>query len=210
MSETISFSFQDYLDYQEILNNSLENNSDTLFFNESYVHAAMVTKTLIDNAIKRDWGINMFCGEFSLFRNKFKEHIINIKENLKGDETALAKSDDFDKFDPYGDLIESLRSFFDKDLKLNVIIAHSIDGIENDELWSTLFYKNIKKRNLVFKKLNISIDFDHFIVSGNAFRLENSGNERTAICSINRPEYAKILQATFDKLNKLSSIIDCD
>ena len=111
MSETISFSFQDYLDYQEILNNSLENNSDTLFFNESYVHAAMVTKTLIDNAIKRDWGINMFCGEFSLFRNKFKEHIINIKENLKGDETALAKSDDFDKFDPYGDLIESLRSF---------------------------------------------------------------------------------------------------
>ena len=110
MAHKESFSFQDYLDYQAKLLVSLNNNSETLFLNESYVHAAMVAKTIIDKAIRDNKSINMFCGEFSLFRNGFKQHINAIKEELRRNNPTLDDMKSFQEFNPYDDLISSLNS----------------------------------------------------------------------------------------------------
>lgn len=194
-----AFSFQDYLDYQKKLRDSLDNNSETLFLNESYVHAAMVAKTIIDKAIRDNKGINMFCGGFSLFRNGFKQHINNIKDKLQKDDTSLINDREFLNFNPYAELIDSLKAFFEKNLKLVVIIANTLANIKEDETWP-LFEDNINKGNLVFRKLNVDFGMDHFMVSDSAFRLESSGKDKTAVCSINRPEYASVLQTAFDNL----------
>jgi len=201
------FSFQDYLEYQDSVRKSLEEDDETLFYNESYVHASIVTKAIIDKAIRANTPINMFCGEFSLFREGFKKHIAEIKGKLESDPCAQEKPDEFKKFDPYNDLIESLKTFFNQGLKLYVIIANTIDGIKTDGLWSSLFESNINSGNLVFTKLNVPFEIDHFMVSGHAFRKETSGEAKTAICSINRKEYADILQDTFNNLKKYSTEI---
>lgn len=199
MANKESFSFQDYLDYQARLLASLNNNSETLFLNESYVHAAMVAKTIIDKAIRDNKNINMFCGEFSLFRNGFKQHIDAIKEELRRNDSSLDNCGSFQKFNPYDDLINSLKEFFVKNLKMVVIIANTLSNIKEDQSWP-LFDKNIKNGNLHFRLLNVNLGIDHFMVSDSAFRIESSGTDKTAVCSINRPEYAKILQTTFANL----------
>jgi hypothetical protein len=203
MANKKNFSFQDYLEYQKDLRNSLENNSETLFFNESYVHAAMVAKTIIDKAVRDGQGINMFCGEFSLFRNGFKQHIDNIKANLKNNDASLENDKAFQSFNPYEELINSLKTFLDNNLKMVVIIANTLSNIKEDTVWP-LLKKNIDSKNLIFKKLEVDLGIDHFMVSGSAFRLESSGEDKTAICSINRPEYASVLQTTFNNLNARS------
>lgn len=207
MEDKKNFSFQDYLEYQDSVRKSLEEDDKTFFYNESYVHASIVTKAIIDKAIRANTPINMFCGEFSLFRNGFKNHIAEIKGKLESDPCAQGKTDEFEKFDPYNDLIESLKTFFNQGLKLYVIIANTIDGIKTDGLWSSLFESNINRGNLVFSKLNVPFEIDHFMVSGHAFRKETSGEAKTAICSINRKEYADILQDTFNNLKKYSTEI---
>lgn len=199
MANKKGFSFQDYLEYQKDLRNSLENNSETLFFNESYVHAAMVARTIIDKAVRDNKGINMFCGEFSLFRDGFKQHIDNIKTKLKNDDASLENDKSFQSFNPYEELINSLNTFFEKNLKLVVIIANALSNIKEDSVWP-LLKENIDSKNLVFKKLEVDLGIDHFMVSDSAFRLESSGEDKTAICSLNRPEYANILQTTFENL----------
>lgn len=207
MEDIKEFSFQDYLDYQDSVKKSLEDNDGTLFFNESFVHASIVTKAIIDKAVQEKTPINMFCGKFSLFRENFKSHLNDIKEKLRSDPVVIKEPEKFRVFDPYNDLIESLKVFFSKGLKLDVIIANKIDGIKNDGLWSNLFESNINNGNLAFQKLNIPFEIDHFMVSGLAFRKETSGEAKTAICSFNRKEYADILQDSFNNLKNYSTKI---
>lgn len=207
MEDINRFSFQDYLDYQDSVRKSLEDNDRTLFFNESFVHASIVTKAIVDKAVQEETPINMFCGKFSLFRENFKKHLNEIKEKLTYDPVVIKEPEKFEMFDPYNDLVRSLKAFFSKGLKLDVIIANTIDGIKKDALWPGLFESNINNGNLFFQKLNVPFEIDHFMVSGHAFRKETSGEAKTAICSINRKEYADILQDSFVNLKRYSTEI---
>lgn len=207
MEDKKIFSFQDYLEYQDKVNKSLHNDESTLFFNESIVHASIVTRAIIEKSISAKTPINMFCGEFSLFRKGFKEHLSKIKVNLDSDPDTKKRQNEFEKFDPYNDLIKSLTTFFEQNQKLNVIIANTIDGIKKEDIWSNTLESNLNKGNLVFYKLNTQFEIDHFMVSGHAFRKEISGDAKTAICSINRKEYADILQESFNILKKYSTEI---
>lgn len=200
----LDFKFEDFLDYKRIIEEYSHNNSERLFLNESCIHAAMVTKEIFNRATNNCVDVDMFCGEFSLFRESFKTRINEIKKQMEP-EIKVGLKVDFEAFDPYKDLIESLKKFFDKDLHLNVIIAKPIDNIKNDD--NCGFFKEKMNQGLLsFRLLDIDLGLDHFIVSGDAFRKENSGKKRTATCSFNRHEYADMFRQTFENLKSFSSI----
>ena len=131
--------------------------------------------------------------------NGFKQHINAIKEELRRNNPTLDDMKSFQEFNPYDDLISSLKDFFVKNLKMVVIIANTLSNIKEDQSWP-LFDANIKNGNLHFRQLNVNLGIDQFMVSDSAFRIESSGTDKTAVCSINRPGYAQILLTTFDNL----------
>lgn len=200
---SLKFTFEDFLDYKKKVDNYSDNDSDSLFLNESCVHAAMVTKKILDRAAKKNIDVDMFCGAFSLFREPFKKRIDVLKDKMKT-EIKPEQSNDFNAFDPYGDLIDSLKSFFSKNLHLNVILARPLDTIKNDNNCG-FFKENMNQGLLSFRLLDVDLDIDHFMVSGDAFRKENSDKEKTATCSFNIPEYADLFRRTFNNLKSFSS-----
>ena len=101
-------------------------------------------------------------------------------------------------------MIDSLKSFFSKDLHLNVVLAKPLENIKNDDNYG--FFKDKMGQGLLsFRLMDVDLGLDHFIVSGDAFRKENSDKERTATCSFNRPEYAAMFRQTFEGLKSFSS-----
>lgn len=203
-NEIPDFRFEQYLDYKKTIEEYSRNDDACLFLNESCIHAAMVTKEMLDRATNKNIDIDMFCGSFSLFREGFKSSVEKIKMKMQG-EIMKEQKRDFDRFDPYRDLIESLKNFFSKDLHLDVIIAKPLENIQND--YNCGFFKEkINQGLLSFRLLDIDLDIDHFMVSGDAFRKENSDKERTATCSFNMPEYADLFRRTFKNLKSYSSV----
>lgn len=198
-----TFTFRDFLNYKVRLDESIRKEENVFFYNESFIHAAMVMKTLIEKSKRENTPINMYCGKFSLFRDGAKRKIEKIKEDIK--ETVVEdERQEFDTFDPYGDLLKSFYEFMDDGGKLNLIVAKSLDGIQDELIWPKL-KEYIDCNKCIVKKLNISIDLDHFVVSGNSFRKENSDEEKTAICSFYNQEVAVVLSNTFEILKNFSS-----
>lgn len=197
------FSFEDFLSYSNKLDALSDENEGTLFLNESCVHAAIVTKKILDRAVVENIDVDMFCGSFFLFRESFKNIIDKLKEKMK-DKISEDQADKFETFNPYEDLITSLKAFFGKDLHLNVILAKPLYDIKDDDNCG-FFKTNMNHGLLNFRLLDDDLGIDHFMVSGNAFRKENSDRERTATCSFNEPKFADLFRLTFNNLKSYSS-----
>lgn len=202
------FSFDDYVNYQNKLESYNKQDSNILFFNESGIHAAIVIRELIERAKLKKRDIDMFCGTFFLFREKFHEVINHTKDKLK-ETIGEDQREAFNDFDPYGKLMKSLQEFFAEELHMNVILQKEniFDEIKKEKNWDSIFKENMSKGFLCFYQLDskLNIKLDHFIVSGTSFRKENSDIKRTAMCSFNRPEYAKMYQKTFNLMKEVST-----
>ncbi len=193
-SKELAFSFDDYLKYQSDVRSYNENNDDIVFFNESGVHAAIVINELIKRAIKARKHIEMFCGTFYLFRDEFCKNIEETKVKLGVSEV------EWEKFDPAKRLGESLTEFFASDLQMHVVLQKkdAFAQIKSDSKWTD--YKQYMGNGLLhFYQLDSDVrtGLNHFIVSGTSYRKENSDEEKTAMCSFNRPKYAKACRKDF-------------
>lgn len=199
-SKEITFSFQDYLKYQSDVRSYNKNDDDIVFFNESGVHAAIVIDELIKRAIKAKKHIEMFCGTFYLFRDEFCRKIEETKLKLGVPE------EEWQEFDPAKRLSESLTDFFGSNLQMYVVLQKkdAFAQIKNDSKWND-YKKYVEQGLLHFYQLSsdVKTGLTHFIVSGTSYRKENSDEEKTAMCSFNRPKYAKTCRKDFKAiLNK--------
>ena len=203
-----NYDLQDYLDYKESLDNSMEQADlrNRIFYNDSYVHATMVAEAIIKLATRRNLPIKMYCGEFSIFREKCCEKINQLKEKIEPDNnTELHEK--WIAFNPYNDLINSFKAYLDnEEAKFQLIVEKDISDIRNESIWDVV-EKGISNQKVTIKKISDTTGLSHFIVSGNSYRKESSDKEKTAICCFNDAITADILTTNFETLD--SKAIEC-
>lgn len=202
--ENEEYSLDEYLDYEKTLSDYMNNGSDRIVFNDSFVHAVMVASSIIQHAhqIKNEQ-VLLYCGKFSLFRDSARDKIRMLKEKIKPDKTDTVRYGKWERFNPYKSLIDNLRLFLDNNGKLFVIIEDDISGIKDEDIWITLS-KYVENNQLVFKILGIPLGLNHFMVSGKTYRRENSDIEKTALCCFNDENTSNVLKKNFQILSLLS------
>jgi hypothetical protein len=177
-----------------------------MFYNDSYVHAAMVAEAIIRLATKGHLPIKMYCGEFSIFRENFCKKICQLKVEIEPqNNTELHEK--WVAFNPYMDLINSLKAYLNnKEAKFQLIVEKDISDIRNESIWDVV-EKGISNQKVTIKRISNTTGLSHFIVSGNSYRKESSDKEKTAICCFDDAITAEILTANFDTLD--SKAIEC-
>ena len=200
---TIKYNLEDYLGYKEQLNESMEHadKKNRVFYNDSYVHAAMVAEAIIRIATRDRLPVKMYCGEFSIFRDKYSRKINELK-------TKIEPHDDPDMherwhtFNPYTDLIGALTAYLNlEEADFHLIVEKNIEGITEENVWSVL-KESFENNKLKIEYLTEKSGLSHFIVAGNSYRKESSDKEKTAICCFEDAETANILKANFKALEK--------
>lgn len=202
-----------YISYKEALESARESQSSDTFFNDSAIHEEFVLNELFVNATKLlpfNKAVFMYCGKMYSFRDEMKgiieqkktEFKQKIEKKEKGWENSKIK-----EFDPYNNLINSVENYFSLGGELHVIVDEDIEKIAEESIWKDHFEKNYNKRFKIYRiKTNGVIG--HFALSGNAYRMEISHKDKTAICCFNNKEYAELLNSNFNSLLRMSQSID--
>lgn len=193
------YTLEELLKYKEMLKKCSEQHLNTVFLNDSRVHAVMVMSALLDTVKNKDNNktMKMFCGKFSHFMDKTGERVAKYVDGLN------ASSEDKSKFSPFEDLMTSLGEFFNNDGRLELIVTSDLHDISGNRVHA-LIGKAIMEKKMQVWQLDSNLALDHFAVIGSAFRMENSDEEKTAICCFNDQETAGLLNDVFDDLKTLA------
>jgi hypothetical protein len=191
--ETIALS--DLIDYDNKIKNVVAEKSSELILNDSIAHAAIVQRAILDKARMDQLPVDMYCGEFSIYQDKTKDKIENLVPEIKEKGDAA--------YHPYKLLLSSLKEFFEAGCRMNVILQKDLSGLSKQALWAYI-EAPINQGLLRFYKLSTDFGLDHFTVSGNMYRRENSDTHKSAYCSFNSSDKAQVLKSAFDILSDSS------
>jgi hypothetical protein len=186
------------LEYREKINRyAAELANENVVYNDSVVHASLIMQCFFNNSENT---VNMYCGKFSIFRERFKQKLINtFKDPIYGPD--FTQTEDFEKFDPYGNCIKSLISFFERGGVLNVITDDDVTPIKSEPVWSDLEpFVNREDPKLAFYRRNDSLLnnlFHYAVADDRMYRSENCDIQKTAICSFNNKEESEALNNLF-------------
>lgn len=205
--QTETYTLEQYLEYEADLERKICTTSLERFYNESFVHAAMVLRALIMKAINEQVSmLYMYCGEFSLFRDaKAKELSLEINR--------IKPSEDSDKymkwegFKPYESLIKTLSLYFDNGGKMMLIVDKDISEITNEKVWSSLksYFVN---GTIEAYRLSSPIGLNHFFVAGSSYRRERDHDSKKAVCCFNNWETSNMLITSHQLLRSVSNRCD--
>lgn len=196
----MSLKAKDLLDYQEKLINAANNGSSDIFFNDSILHAMVIMKEIFDKAAKEPRKtVCMYCGKFSLFRDKtkgkiFAEKMACLTNDLTEDERKQWEQKDF-----FTDLHNSLLSFIENDGSLKLIMEYDIETLEDNSVWEIL-HPSIQNKRTEIYTLVTNVGLDHFATTAEAYRVENSDSLKTATCCFGDKNNANVLNDNFKKL----------
>lgn len=184
------------------------NYNSTIFFNDSILHATMILKELFSKALtEEEKTINMYCGKFSLFRDETKEKIQEVK--YKYYTTDGLPEEDIKKwvgFDPFTELQEELSVFLSENGKLNIIMEADPTSLQTYKVW-TKIKNGIESNKVKLFHLYTPLGVEHYTVTRDAYRLENSDSYKTAVGCFQDPANAKILNDNFKYLMQFSQLV---
>lgn len=198
------YTIQDYLQYKKMLDDCLAKGEKVFFKNESLVHAAMVMNAIIRSGIQNGKAgeLDMFCGEFSLFRDGVRKKLDQIRSQVVGDGKDEKIVAEWESIDPYHTLRSTLDEFFEKRGRLNLIVTRSLEGIKDEDVWASIDTP-IREGQMKVMRLR-QMPLDHFVVCGDSFRKENSDKEKTAYCGFFNPDMAKSFRQVFYDIRKMA------
>ena len=192
------------LEYKSDLEKAVDNRSTEIFFNDSILHAMLIMKALLQKAQNENSKLlNVYCGNFSLFRDKTKIKVDNEKTNCSIDNLDEGELAEWRGLNLYADLQKQLNDFLDNDGRLDLIVQYQADDLPDNEVWRILS-NGIQKKKVRIFQLRINVGLDHFATTQEAYRLENSDETKTATCCFCDEKNAKILNENFKELIKLS------
>lgn len=208
MDEEQQYGLVDYLIYRKSLNDSLEQPElrKKIFYNDSYVHAAMVVEAIIRHAIKEQLQVKMYCGEFSIFRDKYREIIRKLKDRIRpiGDSTEMILT--WQQFNPYDDLVKTLSEYLQlENSHFQLLVEKDITDIKNEYVWG-IVSQSVQSGRLKISSITEKTGVSHFIVAGNAYRKESSDKMKTAICCLDDEETATVLNDNFKTLKQKKNV----
>ncbi len=198
------YSFNDYLEYRDLLVNCSNDEKSDVIFNDSYIHAAMVLTCILEYMLKHDHKeISMYCGKFALFRDSAKNAISDLRTMVKPADNDTLNIEKWLEFDPYEKMLVKFDEFMEAGGTMRVIVENDISGITSEYVWEKL-RKYINSEQLCFWRLTVPLRLNHFIVAGKSYRQENDDLEKTAICCFNDEITCKSLMRRFQILELMS------
>lgn len=185
--------FKELTVYYHHLEEAFKRTEETYYFNNDRSHNATVMRFMFDNAKQ----VNMYCGELSVLREKFYDHIgkDSGKENAEKVKDAM---------------IDSLNAFFDRqDSKLTVVFESYSDKIFNDLICKDLFVSKLKENIISFYKLDeafsFKADINHFCYTDSGItRFEVDKMLHNAICTFHNHTYSEACEKNFQILLKVA------
>lgn len=184
--------------YYDRLTSTLESQKWDIALNKDRAHNAMVMRLLLNSSDN----ISMYCGEMSVFRQAFYDHISN--NNKENDEERLG---DYLK----EKMIDSMNHFLSKDkANLQIILEKKVDQNSDDLIFGEEFKQGIAEGKIAVYYLSDNMlfkgDISHFAVSDSVIRMERDRKEHSAICAINPPEdQVTTMLNLFNTLKKMST-----
>lgn len=196
---------KELLNYRDQLNTAVQNQSSEIYFNDSILHAMIIMKEIFNKAsVENRKKVCMFCGNFSLFRDETKEKIANEKNHCSLDGLNANEMRDWANIDFYNDLRDAFLAFLDHaDASFELILQSGINTLKDMSIWELLENENLMRKIKVYAS-NFDIGLDHFVVTSDAYRVENSDTIKTATCCFNDKESANVLNDCFKELVKFS------
>lgn len=202
--QTEAYTLEQYLEYEADLENKISTTSLERFYNESFVHAAMVLRALIKKAINEQVSmLYMYCGEFSLFRDaKAKELSLEINRIKPAEDSDIYKK--WVNFKPYDSLITTLSSYFDNGGKMMLVVDKDITDIKNEKVWDSLktYFTN---GTIEAYRLSSPIGLNHFFVAGSSYRRERDHDSKKAVCCFNNMDTSNLLITSHQLLRTVSN-----
>jgi hypothetical protein len=189
--------FKTYLEYSERLQKCIETDSKDIIFNDSIVHAVMVMTAMLMLANQKKTVVKMFCGKFSLFRDKTEEKLRGALSEAEPEDTELKLQwmDYYQKL--FGELHKALEVFLKNGGKLHLVVEKTISGLSNERIWN-IIKGPLYSGQMTVAYYNNTIGIDHFAITGNAYRRENSDSEKTALCCFNSEKTSSVMNSTFE------------
>lgn len=185
--------FKELTAYYHNLEEAFKRREETYYFNNDRSHNATVMRFMFDNAKQ----VNMYCGELSVLRERFYDHI--GKDSGKEDAGKVKDA-----------MIKSLKDFFDKpDSKLTVVFESYSDEIFDDMICKDLFISKLKENIISFYKLDetfsFKADINHFCYTDSGItRFEVDKMLHNAICTFHNRTYSDACEKNFQILLKLA------
>lgn len=201
--EITTYSLEDYLKYRSELERTITLTTTERLYNDSFVHAALVLKALIQKAINDNVSkLFMYCGELSLFRDAKANELSNELLRVKPEENAPLYSQ-WQLFKPYQELIDTLVAFLDKGGKMGLVIDNDIIAIKQEQVWEKLgrFFEN---GQIDTYKLTSPVGLNHFLVAGESYRRERDQDSKKAVCCFNNKDTSTILKNSYYLLRLVS------
>lgn len=182
-------------DYHNKLITALNGNEPSYHFNSDREHNAIIMRVMLDNSST----LNMYCGEMSVFREMFYEHITkdndDIKEYAEGIKT---------------DLKNSFKEFIQKeDVSMNIIFETFKDDYLEDIIFDEDFKRGVSDKKINLYKLSDDFeykeDIKHFTYTNCIVRFEQDKLRHSAICAINEQQaYYESIDKNFSLLKKMA------
>ncbi len=182
----------------------------TTYYNDSLLHALIVITRLMDKAIQEPAKtLNMYCGQFSLFRDKTQKDATSAKNECDTSGLSEEQQEEWAAFNPYRTLQDRLAQFIKPTHDggdggiLNVVLSKGFKPLTGEQVWP-LLERGRRDGSVYLYELDNSLDLNHFATTSEAFRLESSDMQKTATGRFCDPGSASVLNQNFESLKEHS------
>ncbi|MBD5215482.1 MAG: hypothetical protein HDS78_03035 [Bacteroidales bacterium] len=189
---------RDLDNYYKNLENYLDSGRVHSIPNSDRAHNATIIRFMLD---KSDT-VNMFCGQMSIFRNKFYDRINEDNDGVLG--TYLKN-----------EMVKALTGFINKaNSKLNIILERFNIMYFSDLISSSIFKAGVRSGKISLRKsdprLFVSEGVSHFTyTSSDIARMEIEQEPHSGICTVNLTNDMKdIIGYNYSVLERTSSPLD--
>lgn len=195
-------SAQKILDYiKELQDEEKLGYTPKVHFNDSILHACAVMAAILRKAAAEPENtLNMFCGNFSLFRDETRQKVAAEKSGYDGSDLSDEDKKKWESLDLFTDLLEQMRKFLGKG-KFNLIVQRDAEGLRSNTIWTSLQGAISDGRAKIYQ-MNEDTELDHFATTFEAYRIENSDRKKTAICCFKDPKNSLVLNGNFGLLTR--------
>ena len=182
---------------KEILEYRRKANDGTIgvYYNSDILHATIIMTALLNKAREKGEFIKIFCGKLSLFSRSAEGKVNQLKEEVEKNYESTEEKEQWEGFNPSKELRDAFIAYVEKfSDKIKIIVENWTDEITKLPIWDIL-----KENKVELRVLTSNIGLDHFTVTKDAYRIENSDEIKSASGNFMDPANAIMLEGIFDQ-----------
>lgn len=200
MEDVLFFGVEELDGYYKGLESAYRADEECIKKNNDRVHNSVIMCFMLNNMNS----IKMFCGEMSVFRNSFYDHIKQDRTDGKGDEISTKLKDG---------LAKALDNFLSKpDSSLQILLENKLDLNNSIDFFHKDFFKKIQDGRIRVSYLGDELEekeiYGHMTIGDTKmYRMENDKLYHSADCIFNREGERSKLSHFFNHLLTYSTEI---